>query len=99
MTLFAAPLPVIVRLSEMAICDVQAMNGTAAVELGLPMDAKILAHGDHLNSVMWQRMNARLSLDVTKGKHQMPPFGTLVRDDVGVELIKEWIETFVTTCP
>lgn len=89
-------------LAQMGICNATPTNGTAVTNLGMdPGTAKLLAPSDHENSVLWQRMNARRSEapENTAGQHQMPPIATRLRDNDGVELIQQWIETIVTSCP
>jgi len=62
-------------------CDVPPARG----DLGLE-NARIVAPGDSDRSVLVARMSRR---DV----HGMPPLGSLATDDVGIALIRAWIDT------
>ncbi len=69
--------------------SVAAMNAVdvapSAGDLGVT-NASIIAGGDKARSVLWLRMQA---LDAQR----MPPLSTHVVDDVGVDLIGEWIDS------
>lgn len=89
------------KLSEMGICEVSPSIAASIPEFGLTADkARILAPGDHENSILWQRMNVRWdgTPEDVKGKRQMPPIATRSRDEIGITLIRDWIESYATTC-
>lgn len=47
---------------------------------------RVIAPGDHLHSVLLQRMGSR-------GTGQMPPLGSSIPDPVGVQLLQQWIRS------
>jgi len=73
-------------LSAMGICDVVPQNG----DLGLT-NARIIAPGDPVNSVLPERMARR---DV----FGMPPLASLAIDADGMLLIDQWISS-LQNCP
>ncbi len=88
-------------LSEMGICNTPPSIPAAITDLGMSPDSKILFPGEHEKSVFWKRMTVRRSADSNPdpaGARQMPPIATRLRDEAGIELIKNWIETYATTC-
>jgi len=71
---------------DTALADTGALDEPpSAGDLGLD-DPRIIASGDHLRSVLWQRM-ARLD------GNRMPPIGSHVVDEAAVALIGDWIDT------
>ena len=72
-------------VADMHVCGEAPVNGDLGVD-GL----QVLAPGDPSRSAISVRMHA---LDV----HRMPPIGSSVVDDVGVQLVDDWIRS-LTTC-
>jgi uncharacterized repeat protein (TIGR03806 family) len=71
---------------DTVLADTGALDESpSAGDLGLD-DPRIIAPGDHLRSVLWQRMTR---LD----GNRMPPIGSHVVDEVAVALIGDWIDT------
>jgi uncharacterized repeat protein (TIGR03806 family) len=73
-----------VPLAGMNICNVEPGLG----DLGLT-NAMLLAPGDPGRSVIWERMRRRDEV-------AMPPLGSFIADDQGVEMLAEWIESLET---
>ena len=78
-------------LKDRGICNVAAKKpiapttGTMATTLFVP--------GDHASSAMWQRPH-----ELNPDKGRMPAIGSYVVDDMGVQVIADWIDS-ITTCP
>jgi hypothetical protein len=68
-------------LANTNICDVAPERN----DLGLGASARLLAPGDPDDSIILQRMSRR-------DEFGMPPIGSHLVDDDGVDLIEEWIE-------
>lgn len=68
-------------LADMGICEVPPTAGDLGVD-----DARILAPGDPERSILSRRMHAT-------GRDRMPPIGSLLHDQAGLELIDAWIES------
>lgn len=68
-------------LLEMGACDAL----PTVSDMGIA-DAKLLSPGEPNKSILFLRM---ISLD----EYRMPPLGTNIVDEVGVYIIKEWIES------
>lgn len=66
-------------LSAMQTCNVQPVAG----DLGIS-NAQLVAPGEPVRSVLLARMKVR-------GQYQMPPIGSHLVDEAGVELIGDWI--------
>ena len=66
--------------SAMGAIDEEPQNGS----LGLS-NAKLISPGDRENSILWLRMN-------TLDSQRMPPVATHHIDEVGVDLIGQWID-------
>jgi hypothetical protein len=75
-------------LAAAMICNVDTKKGTLGITA-----TKLMVPGDHANSAMWQRMH---QLDPNMGR--MPAIGSYVVDDMGTQLIANWIDS-VKTCP
>jgi mono/diheme cytochrome c family protein len=67
-------------------CDVLPQSG----DLGLGTDARIIAPGSSINSLMTHRMNRRDSA-------AMPPLASASVDTQGVSLVAQWIDS-LTAC-
>jgi hypothetical protein len=81
-----------VALKDMNICDVVPAKGDQGVS-----GANILSHGMPMSSTMWLRMNAAPE-DANGTYGRMPKVASYVVDQLGADLIKEWI-TSITACP
>jgi uncharacterized repeat protein (TIGR03806 family) len=68
-----------VPLAGMNICNIEPGLG----DLGIT-NAMLLAPGDPDRSVIWERMRRR-------DEEAMPPLGSFIADDQGVELLSDWI--------
>jgi len=68
-----------VPLAGMNICNVEPGLG----DLGIT-NAMLLAPGDPDRSVIWERMRRR-------DDDAMPPLGSFIADDQGVELLSDWV--------
>lgn len=68
-------------LRRMKVCDTDPTQG----DLGIA-GAKLLVPGDPDNSILWQRLRMR-------GDGQMPPIGSYLADEEGVQVVAEWIES------
>lgn len=66
--------------AAMGAIDVRPSQG----DLGLP-DAWIVRSGDHAASVLWERLQR---LD----NHRMPPLGSSVVDELGSDVVGDWID-------
>lgn len=71
-------------LSSMNICNVQPAAGDLEVT-----NARIVAPGEPESSVLLHRMKVR-------DQYQMPPLGSHLVDEGGVELIEDWIASLET---
>ena len=71
-------------LSAMNVCDVQPVAG----DMGIT-NARIVAAGEPEASVLLQRMKVR-------DQFQMPPIGSHLVDEEGVELVRSWIASLET---
>ena len=68
-------------LRRMKVCDTDPTQG----DLGIA-GAKLLVPRDPDNSILWQRLRMR-------GDGQMPPIGSYLADEEGVQVVAEWIES------
>jgi hypothetical protein len=75
-------------LAMASICNVATKKTATGITA-----TKIMVPGDHANSAMWQRAHEP---DPNKGR--MPAIGSYVVDDMGSQLIADWIDS-VATCP
>ncbi len=73
-------------LAEANVCDVPPVRG----DLGI-VDARLIAPGDPDRSVLLARGGRRDAAG-------MPPLGSLVVDEAGLSLVREWISG-LSTCP
>lgn len=74
------------ELADMNLCDVEPQEGNLGVS-----DAMLIWPGDPTRSVLFLRMQ---STDVNR----MPDTGSLMVDEVGTELVEEWISS-LAECP
>jgi hypothetical protein len=64
-------------------------------------DDYLIKPGDKVNSVIWNRIQARSEIgDGTyHGYSQMPPLATRVVDAAGVQLLSDWIDNYANVAP
>jgi len=72
-------------LADMGACEVLPTLG----DLGIP-GTRLLAPGDPNKSIFWLRM-------ASTGPERMPPLATALVDDLGLEIIADWVQ-FLTSC-
>jgi uncharacterized repeat protein (TIGR03806 family) len=75
-------------LSAASICNVATKKTATGITA-----TTIMVPGDHANSAMWQRAHQP---DPNMGR--MPAIGSYVVDDMGTQLIANWIDS-IKTCP
>jgi hypothetical protein len=71
-------------LAEMNVCNIEPDLG----DLGIT-NAVLLAPGEPDRSIIWERMRRRDEV-------AMPPLGSFIADDEGVELLSDWIVSLET---
>ena len=75
-------------LVDRKICNVATKKTVTGIASNV-----ILVPGDHAGSAMWQRMH-----EINPDKGRMPAIGSYVVDDMGTQVIADWIDS-IKTCP
>ena len=75
-------------LAAASICNVATKKTAQTITA-----TKIMVPADHANSAMWQRMQS-----MTGDNGRMPAIGSYVPDDLGTQLVADWIDS-IATCP
>jgi hypothetical protein len=75
-------------LAMASICNVATKKTATGITA-----TKIMIPGDHADSAMWQRAH-----DPNPDTGRMPAIGSYVVDDMGTQLIADWIDS-IATCP